>query len=344
MKLTFYVVKGLVDVAKNELEKLGVRVTSVENKQIHGEYSGKLIDLQQLRTVDDVIIEICKFSSQSASIEEELQEQISQIDFNKYIKSLLSVRKLNSTFSLTISKYKVKLDRERLKQDLSIQITKVIDWKYTEKSHDNFDIRISIEKNNVVIGIRLFTKPLHQRGYVNENYLGSLKPTIASSFYSLAINKTDSERDIKLVDNFCGSGTILCEAYLQGASVSGGDINDSAVKITQSRLNSLGSKGNFINQQSAFSSSRKDSQFNMAISNPPWDEQLAISSITELYSESIKEYKRILSEDAILCFIAKKPDLLIKHIKLNFPSHKIETRRISFNGQQPTIILAYSDK
>lgn len=143
-----------------------------------------------------------------------------------------------------------------------------------------------------------------------------------------------------LVDNFCGSGTILCEAYLQGASVFGSDINKSAIKIAQDNLNSLNAKYQ-LKVQSAYSTNWDNKQFNLAISNPPWGEQLKITSITNLYKNMIAEYKRILANEAVLCFIVKRPDLLIKYIKEFFPYHTIETTQISFNGQQPYIVTAY---
>lgn len=341
MKLIFFVVKGLEDIAANELREFGLVIDEVKIKQVLGTFEGDLLSLSQLKTVDDVALLVDSFEISKKTVSEDIIAKVESLNIASYLPNISQVRTLGTNFSITISKYKVDVDVEVLKKHLANQLSTELNMQFTEQEHENLDIRINIEQQNVTISIRLFSKPLHDRSYIKQTYLGSLKPTIAASLYKLAVFKVKDRDNINLVDNFCGSGTILCEAFMQGANVSGGDMNELGVNIARNNLSAVGAKDFQLKVQSAFSTEWKSKQFNLAISNPPWGEQLQIASITELYEKSLAEYKRILTEDAVLCFIAKKPDLLIKYIKSNFPKHKIETRNISFNGQQPTIVTAF---
>lgn len=341
MKLIFFVVKGLEDIAANELKEHEVTIDEIKTKQVLGTFEGDLLNLSRLKTVDDIALLAATFEVNKKTVSEDILTKVESIDVSSYLPYISQVRALGTNFSVTISKYKVDVDVEVLKRDLANQLSTKLNMQFTEKEHENFDIRINIEQQNVTVSIRLFDKPLHDRSYIKHTYLGSLKSTIAASLYKLAVSRVKDRNNINLVDNFCGSGTILCEAFLQGANVSGGDMNELGVNIARDNLITVGAKDFQLKVQSAFSTEWESKQFNLAISNPPWGEQLQIASITELYEKSLAEYKRILTEDATLCFIAKKPDLLIKYIKSNFPRHKIETRNISFNGQQPTIVTAY---
>jgi len=82
-----------------------------------------------------------------------------------------------------------------------------------------------------------------------------------------------------------------------------------------------------------------DSSFDCAISNLPWDRQVPVKSITELYVKTLEEYRRILKPDGTLCLILSKPEILIKYAKRLFPHHTIEKHRISFLDQQPTVVV-----
>ncbi|WKZ31132.1 MAG: methyltransferase [Candidatus Dojkabacteria bacterium] len=294
-----------------------------------------------LKTVDDLALLFDSFEVGKNTVIEDIIEHVSKANIKQYIQVIEQLRELSSNFSITISKYKSTADTYELKAQLASQLSSELDMQFTEKEHENFDVRISIGQQRVVLAIRLFAKPLHDREYVTHNYLGSLKPTISASLYKMACSKIKDKDKVQLVDNFCGSGTILCESFLQGAEVSGGDVSPEAVKMAGENLKAVGAKDFTLKIESAFSTDWDEAQFNLAISNPPWGEQLEVASMTELYEKSVREYKRILTDDAVLCFIVKKPDLLIKFIKSHFPKHRIESRTISFNGQQPTIVIAY---
>ncbi len=75
------------------------------------------------------------------------------------------------------------------------------------------------------------------------------------------------------------------------------------------------------------------------ISYLPWDKQIQVESITSLYIGTLNEYARILKQNAQLCLMVSKPELLIKHAKNIFPKATITYRTIGLLGQNPSIVL-----
>ena len=84
--------------------------------------------------------------------------------------------------------------------------------------------------------------------------------------------------------------------------------------------------------------------FDCAISNMPWDKQIKITSITDLYAGTLTEYKRIVKPHGTICLLVSKPELLIKHAKKIFPNSDIRSYRMGLLGQNPTVVLISTDE
>lgn len=66
-------------------------------------------------------------------------------------------------------------------------------------------------------------------------YKGKFYPHLAKSLFNIAGLKTGS----RILDPFCGSGTVLLESYLNGLDASGNDINPLALKIARTKTEIL---------------------------------------------------------------------------------------------------------
>jgi 23S rRNA G2445 N2-methylase RlmL len=89
---------------------------------------------------------------------------------------------LNNSFSVTVSTYKnKKIDKKNLKTKIAEKITSKYLWGYTPLSHENFDIRIQIESNKVLIIIKIFSKSLFFREYRIQSQKGAIRPSIAGA-------------------------------------------------------------------------------------------------------------------------------------------------------------------
>lgn len=215
-------------------------------------------------------------------------------------------------------------------------------YKYTELIRDNLDVRVVINKEIAFIALRLMNKPLSDyREYKHFEYRGGLKNTIAySMIYLLTQNIDLKSKKYSLVDNFCGSGTILLEAYHCGISTFGSDIDEKAAIMTKQRLKAVGCKNDNCNiyKQEATKTNWHSSQFDFVASNLPWDNQHQITKVSELYKNTLQEYKRILKNDYRMAFICHKPEIFIKYIKMIFGEVNINRIDLSLHGQNPSIV------
>lgn len=324
MKFVLYTVKGLEDIVENELLQKcpDAAVISKSNKclTIEIENSEPLLGL---RCVDDLSIHIHDINFKTLVID--LNALETSLDYLKKFRE--SHTGYTITKSIVGSTKKAFLFEEFLKTSLAD-----LGYSFNEDSRTNLDFRIFVNSNESHLSLRLTKEPLGKRSYTKAKYLGSLKPTIAASMVFLASKSLNPSAVI--VDNFCGSGTLLKEAQALSYLIEGGDINVEAVRIARKVLNTK------LNLQDAVRTNFKNTSFDCAISNFPWDKQHPTSSITDLYVGALKEYHRILRPQCVLCFICHKPDLLIKHIKKEFGQCYINEFKLGYLGQTPTIVLA----
>ncbi len=338
MNYIAYCTKGLEQIVEQEIVSYikDAHILEVLDKRIVFKTHASFETLVRLRTVDDIGILLA--SDEEVTALPQLLEIINGLDLRKTRSMLQQVRTLDpQTFSLTISSAKNKLDSKEITRTAAQEISQKYQWEYRAFDHSNFDIRIFIDGSKLFISVRLTPESLHHRSYKTVSKPGSLKATVAAA---MVVMVTEGKQNLKVVDNFCGSGTVLCEAFFMGNSVYGGDSDPESVTISQNNLSRLGfDQLDHIKNLDATKITWNSDFFNAAISNLPWDKQIAIGSITDLYRKTLEEYKRILQPEAALCLLVSKPDLLIKHAKHVFPNHQISSYKIGLLGQTPTIVF-----
>lgn len=79
-------------------------------------------------------------------------------------------------------------------------------------------LNLHIENNQATIGLDTSGGSLHRRGYRLESVAAPMVETLAAAIIDL----TEWDRRQPLVDPFCGSGTLLCEAYLAASGTPAG--------------------------------------------------------------------------------------------------------------------------
>lgn len=337
MKYIGFVTKGLEKIAEKEIQlKIAdAEIIEVGVKRIIFETDESFNVLLQLRTIDD----ICFYISQHTHIKssEALLDIINQTDFQKSFDLLNEYRSLNNIFSLTLSLVGfAKKNDQDLTQQLSTIITEKYTWNFTERDHSNFDIRIFVDHEYVLVGVRLCKENLSHRVYKKSSKPGSLRPSIAAAMVQIA---TDGKNGT-LVDTFCGSGTILCESLLSGNKIFGSDIDFESVEITKNNLKQINYNDNSpVLCQNALKTHFNENFFDFAVSNLPWDKQIKVESITDLYIGALREYKRILKKNGVLCVLVTKPELFIKHARYLLNPKKVTRIPISLLGQSPEIVL-----
>jgi 23S rRNA G2445 N2-methylase RlmL len=336
MKYIAFVTKGLEKISEEEVNSLeGVVILESRQKILIFEYKKEWSNFQSLKTVDDIGILISEIPTENL-LNCELSEEIKKI--KSCVKILKEAREVRNQYSLTISKYKNNdFVESALKDELSNIFSKNLNMEYTPLDHTNFDIRFNIIEQKVLISVKLFPRSLFRRKYEHESRIGSLRSTIASSILFKLLHNREN---LKIVDNFCGSGTFLCESLILGHDVYGNDIDKEAVFLTQKNLNKI-RRGNYeITKGDASKTNWKGRYFDVAVSNLPWDKQIKVHKLSKMLDDSLREYSRILKEKSQIGLICTKPEVVVKYLKKYFDLENISEYKIGYLGQVPTVIIA----
>lgn len=337
MKFIAFTTKGLEFVSESEIgSKIrDSKILEVADKRIIFESNSDFESLITLKTVDDLGILIHQINNIA-----DLLSEVNAIDFEKAKKELSNFRKIESDdFSITTSIVGTNISAKDLTNSLSEEIRKKYGWGFLEHTRSDFDIRLFLDHDKGCVSIRLAKESLRNRSYKILSKIGSLKPTIAAAMIIMAKAQNGN---LKIVDNFCGSGTILAEALSMGNDVYGGDLDPESVEITKENLANLGSKSQGkIKTLNAIATNWQTGFFDTAISNLPWDKQVKMKSITNLYSGTVREYARIVKPEGIICLLVSNPEIIVKHAKKEIPGCKIDITKIGLLGQTPSIVLIY---
>ncbi len=334
MNFIAYTVKGLESIAEEEIKATipGVKVQEVNAKRILFE-SELVPELTKLRCVDDIAILLLRTQVETQA---DVLEKIATIDFASAREQLTELRKFEDKVSITLSINK----NAEIKEDLEAKLAEVLVAKsgleYEEGKHENFDIRVFVDEDELLCSLRLTSKPLFHRAYRELSVKGSLRPTITAAL----VRMTSQGQAGKLVDNFCGSGSILAEGLLAGLEVAGGDIDPLAVEASVHNLKSMGYKtqGKIYQSDAAHSPFSPD-EFDFAVSNLPWNQQIKVGSISDLYLHALREYRRIVKPNGKICLLVGRPELVSKHAKLLMPDRAISIHKIGLLGQTPSIVM-----
>jgi 23S rRNA G2445 N2-methylase RlmL len=338
MKVIAFLTKGLKDTATSEIRE---KITGAEINRSSDKYvifntsETRIDDLKNLRTVDDVQL-LLKFEEIEDFSSENIIGKFPETDFLEKVDIIEKGRDTGDNFSLTCSKYMNDADLEEIESGLAEKISNLTGRSFTSGRESKLDLRMHLEENNLIFALRLSEKPLYFRDYWEEGRKGSLKTSIAAALCRVA----EPEKGAKLVDNFCGAGTILCEASEQGLNPAGGDIDREAVKTARKNISNIDPDlQNQVKKLDATDTDQPDSYYDIAVSNLPWGKQVELNE-TELYRKSIKEYSRILKDDGKIVLLGKNPKLAEKYLKKNFANHSIKSFQLGFLGQTPSVTYA----
>lgn len=345
MKYIAFTVKGLEAIAVDELKNClpDVEILECVDKQIIFSTDVLIKELLVLSTIDDICLSIGKLEGlpKDNTACKEIGKFLVNINWQKYVAFLRELRAVETAkFSLTIATLKTKYSSNVAIEKISTYVSQKLNWKYCSRDHTNLDIRVIINKNVAIIGVRIFRESLHHRRYKTAAKAGSLRPTIAAAMLWLVTRRKSSQH---IVDNFCGSGTILCEALLKGNKIAGGDIDKESVQNTVKNLNNIKEGDYNIKCLDARRTDWKAKSFDCAISNLPWGKQIEVERMTTLYADVIREYHRILKPSGEICLLGMKPDFLVSQIRKIFGYENIRTYRLGYIGQNPYIILGASN-
>jgi tRNA (guanine6-N2)-methyltransferase len=333
LKIFALTTRGLEPISEIEMRAVsGMAIEATAYRRIEADYTGPLAALLRLTTVDDVFIRLAAWDEightrDNLSLLGYLSESL---DMQTFLAALTDVRSEQPlpVFSITANFVgKRNYSVPEIKQAVADGVLSVYpDWQYVDDDRNtDLNLRLFIEHDRALVGLRIGQHSLHRRPYKQHHLPGSLKPPVAAAMIQLA----GLQPGQIMLDPFCGAGTIVIEAVLQGIVAVGGDVLADAVKIAQADLPIEASHAAFFQwdaQRLPFADSSADS----VISNLPWGKQVSLTDdLPTLYRASFAEMQRIVKPGGSIVLLTNQPELL-EHV----PDSQIE---ISLFGETPTI-------
>jgi tRNA (guanine6-N2)-methyltransferase len=329
--------RGLEAVSADELAALpGVAVDQIAYRRVFATCQDSLIPLLSLRTVDDVFVYVATWQpiGRARSALGILKESSAQLNLDAALALCEQIRSIQNppTFAVTANFVgKRNYNTEEIKQACAAGIIEQQGWIYSEDdAKADLYLRVFIEGETAIVGIRLGARSLSKRPYKQEHVPGSLKPAVAAALLRLA----DIVPGTRVLDPCCGAGTILIEAGGYGVTSWGGDINPQAVKAARFNAAQANTTVHF-QRWDARALPLSDKSVDRVISNLPWGHAVSTDvALQGLYQEISDEIERVMVSGGKVALLTNLPSLVqFKRLKCK---RKIE---ISLFGQTPTIMV-----
>ena len=333
--------RGLESVCADELATIpGVIVEQVAYRRIFAACRESLTPLLSLQTVEDIFLYAATWSAigRARSTLETLTALSAQLPLEDIARVCAQLRTVPKSpiFSVTANFVgRRNFNTKEIKQACAVGVISRQGWTYSEDDGvASLNLRIFIEGDMAVVGVRLGERSLSKRTYKHSHVPGSLKPTVAAALASLV----GVGPGMQVLDPCCGAGTILIESQAYQAQAWGGDIDLQAVMAARQNAAEAGAS---IQLQcwDALSLPIAGQSVDRVISNLPWGRAVKTAKdLAALYTGIGKEIKRVLAPGGKAAFLTNQPEL----VQIN--GLKCETQlEISLFGQTPTILVWRDD-
>ena len=207
---------GMEAVLKREILDLGYEISQVEDGRVTflGDLEAVAYANVFLRTTERILIKVGKIHTETF---DELFEGTKALPWEDYIPEdgKFWVAKANSIKSKLFSPSDI---QSIMKKAMVERLKTVYHRERFEETGAEYPIRVSILKDEVLIGLDTSGVSLHKRGYRQMTAPAPITETLASAL----ILFTPWKKDRILVDPFCGSGTFPIEAAMLAANMAPG--------------------------------------------------------------------------------------------------------------------------
>jgi 23S rRNA G2445 N2-methylase RlmL len=330
--------RGIEAISAEEMLRLrGIHNLHTAYRRVHATYTGNLAELLRLRTVDDLFITLAVWQGigphrSSLALLEQLARDL---DLWHALNVRAQLHPVGDSPTFSVSANFVGR-RNYVAAEIKVAIAKGVEaisgWRYEEDDRQSdINLRLFIEHENALVGMRLAGAPLYKRAYKQEHLPGSLKPSVAAALLFLAQPKAGEI----VLDPYCGAGTILIEAASSGAIAQGGDQEAAAVAAAQRNAEAAGVTIQ-VQRWDGRNLPLANGSVDHIVSNLPWGRQVEVENApADFYRAACAEMERVLVVTGRLVLLTNLPHLL------TFSTCTAEREiEISLFGQQPRIVVA----
>jgi len=329
--------RGLEGASAEEVASVpAVRVTEVGYRRIAATCTGGLAPLLDLRTVDDVFLELDTWSGVGRHRDElaALGQRAAVLGLREAARVVGRVRPLPGLprFAVTASFVgRRNYSSREISTAVGEGVSSALNWTYSERdSEADLNVRLFIEHETAHVGVRIGNAPLHRRAYKTAHVPGSLKPSVAAALLRLACVGPDA----LVLDPCCGAGTIIVEASLMGARAVGGDISLEALRACRSNVIRAGTRA-VVGHWDARALPMGDGCVDAVVTNLPWGREVEVeASLPRLYRGLLAEIGRTLGREGRAVVLTDSPE----HV--GAAGLRVESQiEISLFGRTPTIVV-----
>lgn len=333
--------RGLENVSADEVASISaVRVTDVGYRRIAATCASGLGALLDLRTVDDVFLDVGTWSGVGRHRDElgALGRRAVLLRLAEAAGAVRGVRTLpdRPRFAVTASFVgRRNYSSGEISGAVGQAVSAALEWPYSERdSEAELNVRLFIEHETAYVGVRLGRSPLHRRAYKVAHVPGSLKPPVAAALLRLA----QADSSALVVDPCCGAGTIVIEASLAGASAAGGDISAEATRAANTNADRAGIAPS-ISLWDAQELPLGNGCVDAIVSNLPWGREVEVeASLPALYGRLLAEVERVLTKRGRAVVLTDAP----QHVRAKGLKVKDQIE-ISLFGRMPVAVVLSSE-
>ncbi len=369
------VTAGLEQLVWQDIERrCAARLLGFGHRRIDFVYAGTPAALLELRGVDDIYVHVARLTGLDhtrASLAR-LTEKIAPLELLPALEVCAAVRPIGTapTYRVTASHLgRRNYSRYDVEAAVATALTGNLPWRFVlndaEEPEPELDLRVLLEDDWALLGLRLGALPLHRRAYKVASRPGSLKPPVA---YCLGLLAALAPGDVVL-DPACGAGTILVEAAILAPSgiICGGDLDPSALEIAQANLQAAGMSVVLAELSAGFDLRRNDitnnverpiallyqgdatnlqladRTVNAVLSNLPWGKQVtAETELAPLYRGLLTTIARVLVPGGRAVLLTDQAEPLLAALEACPTLDLASALQISLYGRHPTIYVLHT--
>jgi 23S rRNA G2445 N2-methylase RlmL len=356
---------GLEQLAGADLERrLGARLLGFGHRRIDFEYAGAPAALLGARSVDDIYVLVARLTrlDHTRVSLDRLTQKVAQLDFEPALAVIAAARELPEypKYRITASHLgKRNYSRYDVEGAIERALTPRLPWRFVLNAADepepDLDLRVLLEDDWALLGLRLAAAPLHRRPYKVASRTGSLKAPVAYCLNLLA----ELAPGQVMLDFACGAGTILAEALslAPGGVLIGGDLDAAAIELARTNLEGLGvpvrdlgmdggidprasAPGVLLYQGEARAVPLPDRSVDAVVSNLPWGQQVAADAdLVELYAGALGSIARVLAPPGRAVLLTDQDAAIRAALAAHPPLRIASALQISLFGRHPTIYV-----
>ena len=354
--------RGIEWILAAEITAAGASIVSVEHRQVLFNMIVLSPDQLQFGTADDVFVHVGELSD-IAHTRDSLDKVSAGMESLDWEHALLLLQRMHSAATpesqhpvhqwnkfTVVASFLGKQNFNRF--ELQAAVGNTIHTQLNLEFHEKLDsksqlgaltVRLHLVDGTAQLSLRVFERPLHRRSYKQFAETGTLHPPLAFAMGMLA----GLEEYSKILDPFCGMGTIPIEIKTRypNTHVTGVDID--ADRIDKSRLNADTANVSIDwRQADAGDLPGELGQFDRVISNPPWGNTVKAQGELEnaLPSHFFHNLHTLTTSDARIVLLINDADLLDSQQLVECGFTIRSAVKVSVFGQQPTLMLITKHK